>query len=82
MTSRDQSLKARFKFLALLLSALFSFFLLELAVRMFVDFSLFQPQRIGDVNFETELSFIPGRERVYETPEYRVTVSIRFRFAS
>jgi hypothetical protein len=69
-------MKAGFAILAVTLSALFSFVILEIAVRLFVDFAVYRAQPVGDVNLETELSFIPGRERIYDPPEYTVKVSI------
>ncbi len=48
---------------------------LELGVRIFVDMNAQQPLGVRDVNMETMLSFLPGRERTYETEEFRFTVS-------
>jgi hypothetical protein len=53
-------------------AALVSYSILELGVRLLVDMNAQQPLGVGDVNLETKLSFLPNRERTYETALLRL----------
>jgi hypothetical protein len=55
-------------------SVLFCLLVFELGARLFVDTSGQAPIPIRDVDLSTRIAFLPGRERLYETPEFRYTV--------
>lgn len=57
------------------ISVLFSLLALEIAVRLFVDLKEHAPIPVHDVDPARPLAFLPNRERVYETSEFRYTVS-------
>ncbi|MHC4607667.1 MAG: alginate O-acetyltransferase AlgX-related protein [Planctomycetota bacterium] len=56
-------------------SLLLSFVVLEVAVRLFVDLQEYRPIGVHDVDPEDGTRFLPGHERVYETAEFRYTVT-------
>jgi len=70
--------KAQRRWLANLLlatgSLLLCLLILELGVRLFVDVDGPGPIAVYDVDLSTRIAFLPGRERLYETPEFRYTL--------